>query len=50
VELEIIERSVLETVGATVRPVAASLWIRLSRRLEKRLSARLLPDQATDGR
>ena len=31
VELEVIERDVLETVAETVRPVAASLWIRPSR-------------------
>jgi hypothetical protein len=30
VELEVIERDVLETIGETVRPVAASLWIRRS--------------------
>ncbi len=31
VELEVIERGVLETVAETVRPIAASLWIRPSR-------------------
>ena len=34
VELEVIERDVLETVAETVRPVAASLWIRPSRSRE----------------
>ena len=34
VELEVIERDVLETVAQTVRPVAASLWIRPSRSRE----------------
>ena len=34
VELEVIERDVLETVAETVRPVASSLWIRPSRSRE----------------
>ena len=34
VELEVIERDVLETVAETVRPVASSLWIRPSQSRE----------------
>ena len=34
VELEVIERDVLEAVAETVRPVASSLWIRPSRSRE----------------
>ena len=34
VELEVIEREVIETVAETVRPVAASLWIRPPRSRE----------------
>jgi hypothetical protein len=50
VELEVIERDVLETVAETVRPVAASLWIRPPLHREQGLSPRLPTERATDGR